>query len=536
MFLEKLKDFVKPTEELRNEFRGNVSPFHSSSREQTTKGESILLSSGKAWLLTEPGSVNNLELRHELVLKAPQPHEATVRIYAVGLRYGDLLQVGGIEPFESTWLDSLKGAARRLFGVAPEGEILGTEFVGEIVALGRDHAVGSLRQERSLAKVEQQTFLEPRDANRDFSLPASQFKHGDRVMGITKHGGFSTFINIDPRFLLRVPPGWTDEQAAAFPADTLSSYYALSRLAHVERGSVVLLHSAANNLQTAQILAQMDCWVLGTVDTPSKLKLVQLLHGDNSRFKVVLTENTAAEFKAKLDRFLEYVTSHCSVPIKKFDFVVDSRGTQDPLFRASYDYLVSCGAYILLGKEAICPPPELDLSLTVPNLLSCLRHPTKILSAANYYWSQRMPWRSLINASHLVASSKTIIGFHSQYFFEPDVEARLLGLLFAELNTLDLDPPYFGAAYDFKQLPEALRYLQSTNSVGKVVVRVVDPFQGPAVPIESKNTGQVVCRQQSVDEEWKVQQVQIRHFHENQFLAIFNRTTSSSLTLIPKAA
>lgn len=46
----------------------------------------------------------------------------------------------------------------------------------------------------------------------------------------------------------------------------------------------------------------------------------------------------------------------------------------------------------------------------------------------------------------------------------------LLAELYGKVEALGLEPPLVGRVYGFGQMPEALEYLQSGRSVGKVVV------------------------------------------------------------------
>ncbi|RUS28865.1 hypothetical protein BC938DRAFT_481346 [Jimgerdemannia flammicorona] len=50
-----------------------------------------------------------------------------------------------------------------------------------------------------------------------------------------------------------------------------------------------------------------------------------------------------------------------------------------------------------------------------------------------------------------------------------------LNQVFAELESLQLDPPVVGHTYPFERLPEAVRFMQSGKGVGKIAVEVGVP-------------------------------------------------------------
>ncbi|MEU5100640.1 polyketide synthase dehydratase domain-containing protein, partial [Streptomyces sp. NPDC020996] len=88
---------------------------------------------------------------------------------------------------------------------------------------------------------------------------------GDRVMGMVPHS-FAAVTVADARMVVRVPRGWSFEQAASVPAVFLTAYYALVDLAGLRRGERVLVHSAAGGVGMAavQLARRLGAEVFGT--------------------------------------------------------------------------------------------------------------------------------------------------------------------------------------------------------------------------------------------------------------------------------
>jgi alcohol dehydrogenase len=88
---------------------------------------------------------------------------------------------------------------------------------------------------------------------------AATYKRGDRVLGVLRFGAFASHITIPAGYLRPVPPGWSFEQAAAYPVQTLTAAYGLYEAGGWSgRGGAVLVHSAAGGvgLQALQILTR----------------------------------------------------------------------------------------------------------------------------------------------------------------------------------------------------------------------------------------------------------------------------------------
>jgi alcohol dehydrogenase len=60
-----------------------------------------------------------------------------------------------------------------------------------------------------------------------------------------------------------------------------------------------------------------------------------------------------------------------------------------------------------------------------------------------------------------------VLGFNLIWLYD---RLEILADLYEQVDRLELEPPVVGRVFGFEQLPDALRYLQSGESVGKVVL------------------------------------------------------------------
>jgi len=125
------------------------------------------------------GSLANLKLVDK-PLPPPAPGEVSVAVRAIGLNFADVFAIWG------------------LYGATPEGAFTpGLEYAGHITAVG-DGVTG--------------------------------VSVGDAVMGVTRFGAYTTALNIDERYVLPLPKGWTMAEGAAYLVQVLTAYYGLVNL------------------------------------------------------------------------------------------------------------------------------------------------------------------------------------------------------------------------------------------------------------------------------------------------------------------
>ena len=105
---------------------------------------------------------------------------------------------------------------------------------------------------------------------------------GDRVMGLVCGGAHAELVAPHEHEVIPVPPGLTDEQAAAVPEAFLTAYDALAVRGRAVAGERVLIHAVGSGVSTAavQLAKWLGCTVVGTSRTAAKLDRAKTLGMD----------------------------------------------------------------------------------------------------------------------------------------------------------------------------------------------------------------------------------------------------------------
>ncbi|MGH3262610.1 MAG: zinc-binding dehydrogenase, partial [Trebonia sp.] len=172
-----------------------------------------------------PGDLDTLELA-AFDRVPPGPGEIEVAVTAAGINFADVLMALGR-------YSSVDGAAPRL----------GTDFAGVVTAVGPD---------------------------------VTTHQVGDRVGGFSKNGTWATFVACDARVAVTLPPGLTDEQAAATSTAHATAWYGLHDQAGIAHGDRVLIHSATGGVGQAAIAIARAAGaeVFATAGSPQRRKLL----------------------------------------------------------------------------------------------------------------------------------------------------------------------------------------------------------------------------------------------------------------------
>ena len=144
----------------------------------------------------------DLRLITDAPVPTPGPGEVLIRVTAAGVNYADVSQTRGV------------------FGDGPQPPYLaGIEAAGEVVAVG-DAVAG----------------LEP----------------GTHVVGVG-YGAFAEYMVLAAAAALRVPAGWSDEQALGLAVSWPAALAALKPLGGIAEGHTVLIHAAAGGTGQAAV-------------------------------------------------------------------------------------------------------------------------------------------------------------------------------------------------------------------------------------------------------------------------------------------
>lgn len=338
----------------------------------------------QVYRMSKAGSIKDLKLQTENLDK-PKADEVCVLVRAVGLNFADISVMHG------------------LYSATPKGSIIpGLEYSGEIIAVGES---------------------------------VKEWKIGDKVMGVTKFGGYVSHINIHHRYVIPLPENWSFEEGAGFLVQGVTAYYALVVLGNLQKGMTALIHSAAGGVGIIanRICKKFEAFTIGTVGQANK---VDFLIREESYDEIILRDNNFYE---------------------KLNMALGSR----PL-----SLIMECigGKILAQGWKALAPMGR----MVVYGNASFSSHGSK----PNY---PRLIWQFLkrpkIDPLRLPTENKSLMGFNLIYLYEQtDMMHQMLG----ELQALQLKPQHIGQVYRFEEMHDAIRLFQQGKTVGKVVA-ITDP-------------------------------------------------------------
>ncbi len=96
---------------------------------------------------------------------------------------------------------------------------------------------------------------------------------GERVVAMVDGGGYAEYALADAAGLLPIPEGLSFEEGAGFPVQFLTAHNCLHEWGGLEAGESVLIHAAAGGVGTAavQIAREAGAEIFGTASTTEKL-------------------------------------------------------------------------------------------------------------------------------------------------------------------------------------------------------------------------------------------------------------------------
>lgn len=334
----------------------------------------------KVFRMSKAGSISNLKLVDEN-LPEPAENEITVEVKDIGLNFADLFAIQG------------------LYSATPKGSFIpGLEYSGIVLNTGSE---------------------------------VSNFSVGDNVMGAIRFGAYTTHLNIDPRYILKLPEGWTFEEGASFIVQSLTAYYSLVDLGNIKPNNTVLIHSAAGGvgIYANRIAKIFNAFTIGTIGSESKRNFL-MNEGYNS--VIVRGNDFGKQLKSALGE-------------RKLNLVLESIGGK--VFEESFKALAPSGRIIIYGGA------QFMSHSSRPNYLNVLY---------KYLTRPKVDPLSLSNIN------KSVMGFNLIYLWDkPDNLNKMAN----EILRMNLQRPFVGKVFSFNRLVDALKYFQSGKSVGKVVVK-----------------------------------------------------------------
>jgi 2-desacetyl-2-hydroxyethyl bacteriochlorophyllide A dehydrogenase len=206
----------------------------------------------KAIVYTEYGPPDVLRLE-EVEKPAPKDNEILVRVCATPVNYGDVIarDFRSITPRKFTMPLPFWLPMRIVFGLRkPRKRILGSEFAGEIEAVGKD---------------------------------VKRFRIGDRVFGYTGigFGAYAEYLCMPEDGCVAIKPAnMTNEEAAVVPSGGMTALHILRKV-EIKRGDKVLVNGASGSIGSVavQLVKHRGAEVTGVCGTP-RLDYVKSLGAD----------------------------------------------------------------------------------------------------------------------------------------------------------------------------------------------------------------------------------------------------------------
>ncbi|MFY0654756.1 MAG: zinc-binding dehydrogenase [Cyclobacteriaceae bacterium] len=325
------------------------------------------------------GSIANLKLE-EVEIGAPAKGEVQVAVKAVGLNFADIFAMHG------------------LYSATPKGKFTpGLEFSGVVEGVGED---------------------------------VSNFKEGDRVMGVTKFGGYTDRINHDHRYVTLMKDDWSFEEGAAYLVQGLTAYYALVSLGDIQQNANVLIHSGAGGvgIMANRIAKHFGAITIGTIGSPKKLGVLE-----EEGFNKTIVRGY--DFAKKLDEALDG---------KELNLIVESIGGK--IFKAGYKRMSPQGRMVVVGASQFASPGKIP----------------------NYF---KLIWlfltRPKIDPQEMIQDNKGVLAFNLIWLYD---RVHIMNEMLGAMSKMDLGKPKVGKVFAWDEMHDAINFFQSGKSTGKVVV------------------------------------------------------------------
>ena len=260
------------------------------------------------------------------------------------------------------------------------------------------------------------------------------FSPGDRVIALTKFGGYSDVVSVPATQCSRAPEELSDSEAASIPVTYLTAAIALYRMAALTAGETVLIHNAGGGVGIAatQLARLRRATVIGTA---SPLK-----HAALRSFGV--------------DHIIDY--THANVP-DEVGKITRGRGVDvilDPIggasFMKSYRMLAPLGRLIMFGLSAAAPGEKRS------------------------WWHALRAWRATptFDPLSLINRNRGVFGLHAGHLWEEHAQlAPLMQMLLSELRAGRLQP-VVAKTFPLERAADAHRFIQSRANIGKVVLTI----------------------------------------------------------------
>lgn len=331
-------------------------------------------------VIARHGPPDVLELR-EGADPVPREGEIRIRVRAAGVNFADILARIGIYP-----------------DAPPPPVVVGYEVAGVVDATG----------------------------------PGVSSAHpGDRVVALTRFGGYADTVVVPAAHTFRLPDLLSDAEAAAVPVTYLTAALALYRMAALSAGETVLVHNAGGGLGIAatQLARLRRATVYGTASAAK--------HGALRSFGV---EHAIDYRHADVEKDISRLTNGRGV-----DVILDPIGGAS--FQASYRMLAPLGRLVMLGVSS----------------MSAERR--QILRVVRSWWQM-----GSFQPLSMMNRNRGVFGLNVGHLWdERRALLPLMELIMTELGAGRLKP-VVARTFPLERAADAHRFVQERANIGKVVL------------------------------------------------------------------
>lgn len=254
--------------------------------------------------------------------------------------------------------------------------------------------------------------------------PGCQFSTGDAVYGLCTTGCFSTFAVTHSSLVAKIPEGMSFSEAAGLPTAAITAHHSLARVAYLEPGESVLIHSAAGGTGQAalQIAQHLGAEIYVTVGTEEKKFLVMKKYNIPEN-RIFSSRSTA--FAAHLMRLTRG---------RGVDVIFNS--LSDEKLTASWECIAPFGRFIEIGKKDIFANSKLPMLPFAKNV------------------------------------SYSVVDIFSMAQERPGMIAAILKQVNELIGMGRVQVPQPVHVYGVSRMEDAFRYVQSGQNTGKTIVEM----------------------------------------------------------------
>jgi NADPH:quinone reductase-like Zn-dependent oxidoreductase len=254
---------------------------------------------------------------------------------------------------------------------------------------------------------------------------------GDRVVALTRFGGYADYVVVPASQAFRFPDGLSDAEAAAVPVTYLTAALALYRMAALTCGETVLVHNAGGGLGIAatQLARLRRATVIGTASAHK--------HDALRSFGV----DHAIDYRhADVEKEVKRLTKGRGV-----DVILDPIGGAS--FGASYRMLAPLGRMVMLG---------------ISSMSGEKRNAWRVLRS---WWAMKS-----FDPLSLINRNRGVYGLNIGHLWDERRQLQpLMDLMLAELSAGRL-VPIVARTFPLERVADAHRFIQARSNIGKVVL------------------------------------------------------------------